>query len=288
MAHQFATLTSGTPARRTLRGLTALAVIMVTGIAAPLSARADTFVESYLAPGVTTASSAAVCGGQTGCYLGTETFNELTPGSKSGTSYTTDFGSSGAVTATFTGNYSIAKADQYGGAGNTGNYAVTFDHSTGYTLSLATAAGTGVNYFGMDLTALDAGNDVSFYNNNTLVATYTPSQMIAALGSCSSGTNAYCGNPVTKQDSGEQFAFVNFYDQTGTFNKVVFTEGTNFGGGYEVDNMTVAYRATNLTVQGTVVPAPLPHLGATPIGAGILGVAAFFRRKKLARVLAAA
>jgi hypothetical protein len=55
---------------------------------------------------------------------------------------------------------------------------------------------------------------------------------------------AYHGNSNANflgQDPGEAFAFVNFYDTTGTFNKVVFTEGNNFGGGYESDNHTVGF-----------------------------------------------
>jgi len=266
------------PGRRRLRQVAALAMMMLAG--APLAARADTFTETYLAPDVQTPNAASACAGQSNCTIGTESFNELATGSYTGQTISTDFGTNGAITGTIAGNYSINPADQYGGAGGKGNYIVTFDHAAGYSLDLSTKAGTGVNYFGMDLTALDAGNDLAFYNGNTLVGTYTPQNLISSLGSC---PNSYCGNPNTGQDKTEQFAFVNFYDQTGTFNRVVFTENAAFGGGYEADNFTVAYRSNNTVTQGSIVAAPMPGLGATPLGFGVLGIGMFFRRRRASR-----
>lgn len=264
------------------------AALVIALLAAPHAARADGFVETYMNPGVTSVTASDVCY-VANCAIGTETFNELTPGNYDGKTVTTDFGTNGAITGTLTGNYQISAANQYGGAGGTGNYAVTFDHSIGYTLTLDnTATGGGVNYFGMDLTALDGGNNLSFYNGNSLVATYTPADLISALGSCPSG---YCGNPSTafkNQDGSEQFAFVNFYDQTGTFNKVVFTEGANYGGGYEADNFTVAYRTNTTATPGNVVPAPLSPAGATPLGALLLGAACWARARFTRREVTAA
>jgi len=268
------------PGGRRLRHLATLAMVLLAGLGSPLAAHADTFTDTYLAPDVQTPNAAAACGGQTNCTIGTETFNELPTGNYSDQTISTNFGTNGAITGTIAGNFEINKADQYGGAGGNGNYIVTFDHNTGYSLDLSTQAGTGVNYFGMDLTALDAGNDLSFYNGNTLVGTYTPQNLITALGAC---PNGYCGNPNTGQDPNEQFAFVNFYDQSGTFDRIVFTENASFGGGYEADNFTVAYRPDNTVTQGVVVPAPMSGLGATPLGFGVLGIAMFIRRRKAPR-----
>jgi hypothetical protein len=74
------------------------------------------------------------------------------------------------------------------------------------------------------------------------------------VGACPNASNAFCGNPNNGQDTGEQFAFLNFYDTVGYFNKIVFTEtGT---AGFESDNHTVGYM-NPVDPTGTVI-------GATP------------------------
>lgn len=256
----------------------AAAALLAAGMAAPRAARADSFVETYLNPGVTSVTASTVCS-VSNCAIGTETFNSDAAGDYAGKTLTTDFGTGGQITGTIAGNFQIDTPNQYGGA--SGNYAVTFDHNSGYSVTLSNAAngGGGVNYFGMELSALDPGNNLAFYNGNTLVATYTPQDLINALGKC---PNGYCGNPSAPykgQDPNEQFAFVNFYDQTGTFNRIVFTEGKNFGGGYEADNFTVAYRTNTSTTSGNVVPAPLPAPGGTPLGALVLAAAGLLHRR---------
>ena len=236
--------------------------------------------ETYLAPGTEATSFQDICGGQATCSVGTETFNNMSTGdyTTASTPITTNFGTYGAITGSISGNYTISPATQWGGANGTGNYIVTYS-SAGYTLNLnSTISPTGgVNYFGMELMSLDAGNNVSFYNGNTLVATYTPANLISALGSCPS---SYCGNPNGPWQGAngtQQYAFINFYDTAGTFNKVVFTETPQVGG-YEADNFTVAYTAGASTIQGTIVPAPLPLLGASIPGI-LLGLGAFKRKR---------
>lgn len=94
---------------------------------------------------------------------GVETFNELPVGTYP-QSIATTFGTSGAG-STIDGTYTagsaagiqINQADQYGGAGGTGNYIVAFPN-TPYTLSLTSDVQGGVNYFGYWLSALDPGN----------------------------------------------------------------------------------------------------------------------------------
>jgi hypothetical protein len=56
------------------------------------------------------------------------------------------------------------------------------------------------------------------------------------------GQPAYFGNPnpaFQGQNSGQPHAFINFYDTTGTFDEVDFTQ--NMIGGYESDNHTVGF-----------------------------------------------
>jgi len=151
------------------------------------SAKADAFSLSYEAPKVQSANTTALCAnaGTGPCTIGVETFDTRT----TNTAFSTNFGTSG----TFTGNYSatsILPADQYGGAGGTGKY-VTAPSGTNYNVALSTTLTTGINYFGIWISALDAGNQVGFYKNGVLLYNFTPSTLIAAVGSCS-GANAYC------------------------------------------------------------------------------------------------
>jgi len=218
-------------------------------------ALADTFVQTYQAarqeaPGTNQP------GGQFSLY-GTEGFDGLpATGGGGGTSFTTRFGTGGALTGTYSGAFGIHAADQYGGAGGKGNYIVTFDRGAGYSLALGHDASIpGFNYFGMALSALDGGNLLDFYRGDSLVYSYAPSDLIKALGPC---PGPYCGNPTQPgQNGGEQYAFVSFFDQTGTFDRIAFHEGAAFGGGYESDNHTVGYRSTAVLF-GVGVPVPEP------------------------------
>ena len=227
---------------RIVRG--ALAAVLLTGGAA----RADVFDLNYEAPGAENSTA-------TFSEVGVETFNNLSVGIHS--SFTENFGDTG-IAGTYSGpsGVQINSADQYGGAGGTGNYAVAFT-SDPYTLTL----NQNVNYFGYWLSALDPGNVVTFYNNGVQVGQVAPDQITAVT----SLNKSYYGNPNTNfkgQDSGEPFAFINFYDTTGTFNEIKFSEVNN-GGGYEFDNQTVGL-FTQMSAASTVVEAPLPLLGATP------------------------
>ncbi len=239
-------------------------------------AEADAFNITYEPAGQESANTTALCSalGSGNCTVGTENFNEQSTGS--GKSFTTDYGTGGTITGTYV-NAQINTADQYGGAGGTGNYAVTFASNGGYQVNLSTTLSTGVNYFGFWLSALDAGNEVSFYKNGVDVYDFTPQQVIAALGSCYGSTpNPYCGNPnsaFSGQDSGEQFVFVNFYDLAGSFDSIHFSEGAaGYGGGYESDNHTVGYVTAETGIQ---VPEPA---SIVLFAGGVAGLLALRRR----------
>lgn len=239
-----------------------LALAAATMPASP--ARADSFIITYEAPTIqnTTAGFS---------YKGVETFNERATGT--GQTFTTTYGTSSnptVITGTYTG-VQVNAADQYGGAGGTGTYAVTFTNA-GYSLAVSAASNYGagpsapINYFGFWLSALDAGNKLTFYNGSTQVFTFSPAQVQALLGS----NPAYLGNPNAAflgKNSGQPYVFLNFYDTSGSFTNVAFSENPA-GGGYESDNQTVG---SYTSISGTEVPMPEPAALAI-LGTGLAGL----------------
>ena len=282
-----------TPPRTKRRASQAASVCILTGILTP-SAFADQIVPTYSAPKVeaVTAAQLTPANSPAGSVFGTETFNSQATGRSSG--FTTNFNTGGAasanlgtsITGTFSGSFSINPADQYGGAGGQGNYIVAYA-SGGIDLTLGhTAALPGINYVGLQISALDAGNTLTFYNNGVQVGQYGPADMIASLGACPNASNPYCGNPTTGQDATEQFAYVNFFDLSGYFNEIKLTE--TGGGGFESDNYTAGYVDTAAMFQTSAVseavsavPEP-PSMGPLlSVLAALLGFAAWERRRRL-------
>ncbi len=209
---------------------------------------------------------------------GVETFDSRSLGYGG---FTTDFGTKGAITGTYTG-VQVLKADQYGGAGGTGQYAVTFS-SSGYSLDLSSTIKGGVNYFGYWLSALDHGNQVTFYSKGKLLFTFDPSDVVAAVGA-HANAGQYYGNPNSTfagQNRGEPYIFLDFFNDKGSFDKIVFAENPQQGG-YESDNHTVGHFLTKGTGTGVPLnpgsfPAAVPEPATWAmllVGFGLVGVCA--------------
>jgi hypothetical protein len=173
--------------------------------------------------------------------VGVETFDNRA----SAGSFATDFGGSpftGTYTSSTGGDVRILGSDQYGGAGNSGNYAVAFNNS-GYALALD----QGVNYFGYWLSALDAGNTVSFYSKGRKLFSFDANDVLRAVDNAPTASkDDYYGKPGTgatrgdRRNSGEPYIFLNFFANGGlTFDQIEFAEKPTYGGGYESDNHTV-------------------------------------------------
>jgi hypothetical protein len=246
-----------------------LIALFIAGTSCPVYG--DTMVATYSTATSQTPNTTALCAGTTGCWVGMQTFDSWNTGNAPTSTWAfptlvssgTVSGStiSGTITGTFSGNGPvITTANEYGGAGGTGNFADVSDGKS-YTLTLGVTGNVpGVNYFGLWFSALDNGNDLKFYDGSTLVLDFTPALYQQLVGAC---PNAFCGNPnpnmTTKgvpDDSTEQFAFLNFFDETGYITSIKFTETTSAG--FESDNFTTAYQDPS-NPNGTVITnAPEP------------------------------
>lgn len=205
---------------------------LLAGVAAltdlPGAARADSFHVSIENAGVKHSTA-------TFDTVGVEAFDTIGLGTNK--SFSTDFGSGGVITGNYAG-IDILAADQYGGAGGLGNYAST-SSVAGYSLNLSTTNASGINYFGFWLSALDNGNTLTFSKAGATVFTFSPNDVLALVGSMP----AYFGNPdgsFAGQNGSQAYAFLNFFDTDGTFDKVTFSENPTVGG-YESDNHTVGF-----------------------------------------------
>ncbi len=231
------------------------AALVVASAAVGSESRAAPFNVTFEAPGVQSANQASLCAtlGTGSCTIGVETFDARP--TVAGQTFSTNYGTNGVISGAYS-NVEVAAASLYGGAADS-NYAVTYA-SGGYQVSLATTLPTGINYFGFWLSALDQGNTVTFYNGATQVYQFTPTDLITMVGACPNASNAYCGNPTLAfqgQVSNQPFAFVNFFDQQGSFDRIVFAENPATGG-YESDNHTVGYVTGNSGTPVTPIPEP--------------------------------
>ena len=158
----------------------------------------------------------------------------------------------------------IQNADQYGGAGGTGKYFDVNANISGQTVSTLNLA-TAQSYFGLWWSAGDANNVLTFLSQNKVVQTITTADVVSYIGKLANKASYY-GNPnSTNQNTGEPYAFINFYDVAGTFDQVQFS---NIGGtGFESDNHTIATSYKSIT--GDVVkrvPESSSVLGVFVIG----------------------
>ncbi len=258
--------------------------LQLAGIAALLSASA---AQAVVAPAIpfTVSLESEAPGIQNSRALfhavGVERFEDV--GTGHGQSFNTNFGGS-AFNGTYTG-IEVLGFDQYGGAGGTGQYAVTFN-SSGYSLDLSTGLPGGVTYFGFWLSALDGGNNVTFFSGGNQLFSFSASDAKTFIDGLPSSNSYYC-NPnanFATDNCHEPYAFLNFYARGGTtFDRIVFAENPEVGG-YESDNHTVGQwkrmSGTVIPVAGTSTAVPEPASWLMLIsGFGLVG--AGMRRRRL-------
>lgn len=154
----------------------------------------------------------------------------------------------------------INKADAYGGAADATNpkgslYSVQGAGTpvTSSTLQLDIAS----SYFGMWWSAGDPRNVLSFYSGEKLVGTFTTSSLLNLLPS------TYDGNPINRKiNSGEPYAFINFYgDEKTTWDRIVLTNDGSSG--FESDNYTTRVAAWDPAQDGALGGVPVAIVSGT-------------------------
>ena len=163
----------------------------------------------------------------------------------------------------FAGNSSIASYDgshivdasPVGGANGTGKFSLVAQQ--GNVLRFVNPQ----RYFGFWWSAGDSLNELQFYNDGTLLNSYSTSDVIRYVD----GRTAYYGNPTvpfTGQNPTEPYAYLNFFadceNPTVVFDEIRFiNHGTNTQ--FETDNHTIASSYTQISgslISGCGVPEP--------------------------------
>jgi len=174
----------------------------------------------------------------------------------------------------------VIPANQYGGAAD-----AAYPNGSPYSVE-SSSSGLGKNqtttltwnqpsaYFGMWWSAGDPANYLSFYNGNTLLAQFDTKWLDQKVG------KTYYGDPVPGanhgKDSGEAFAFINFYAVDGVkFDKIVLSNPGSSG--FESDNWTVRADAygTHAGDGSTLPGVPVESVngtGVTEYGSGVVAV----------------
>lgn len=156
----------------------------------------------------------------------------------------------------------VIPANQYGGAPSESqpkgsNYSVQGIGSPvkATTLTLDTPS----SYFGFYWSAGDSSNMLQFFNGRELVAEFTTKSLLANLPA------DYLGNALNKsQNTGEAYAFVNFYgDQSTQWDTVVMTNSSTSG--FESDNYTSRVAAWSAEKDGAITGRPIVVVEGTTV-----------------------
>jgi hypothetical protein len=181
-----------------------------------------TLTVSYSAPGVQGVDSSFE-------NVVTEDFNSLPVGNVA-VPYASNVG-------TITGTLTTFPANQFGGAGGTGNGAQVAD------ILVTAPANTCYKYLGFWWSAGSPGNSIQLLSENDVVlANFTSEDLYRSLVTnggndpCPDATNGYCGNPSDPVNvtPGEPFAYVNLRFPAG-FKKIRL-----YGTGFEIDNISLS------------------------------------------------
>ena len=155
----------------------------------------------------------------------------------------------------------IKAADVYGGAYNT-KYAVAGLSGGNAVPTITLTLNTPSSYFGLWWSAGDGENILDFYSGpngtGTLLAKFTTANLLAKLQPAQVYPNGYYGNPndlnshgVSNGDTGEPFAFINFFGAPGTAWSSIKVENTG-SSGFEADNFTSRVQFFDPSTEGPI------------------------------------
>jgi hypothetical protein len=216
----------------------------------------------------------------------TETFSGFTTGV-----YTNNLVANiGTYQLDATSRLAVVANNQYGtGTGNYVALGAQSSSSAPVTLQLSGSH----SYFGFSWNAGDANNELFFYDGSELVGYYSTANVtgllknatVTALNGATYQSSDYYGQPGTHLNSNEPYAFINFIDQGGKFDKIVFGNSHTTGTGFESDNHTIRIAAPGPDTSFVFVGSAVPEPGnvALLIGIGLSGTAFVKRRKKAGR-----
>jgi hypothetical protein len=252
-------------------------VVLATSLFSVSAVATAGFVVTYEAAGVTNTTASFKpredASGQE--IVGVERFDTLEAGLHS--AYVSNFGNGGLnINGTYS-NVNVVKADQYGGATGNDQYAAAGIRTNA---SYSILFDKDLTYFGYWLSALDNGNQVSFYSDGVEVFTFTPDN-VRELVDHIPGRPHY-GNPTAPfkdQNDDEPYVFLNFFAEEGTsFDEIVFLQLNPNNAGYESDNHTVGIWKEQ---SGTVVPpSQVPEPGTLLLVAAGLAAAGALRQRR--------
>lgn len=187
----------------------------------------------------------------------TETFDALPTGSLG--SYTSPIGQ-------YSAGATIQSGNAWGGTQQT-HYPAVGAQSRTYSYSLTFFEDQA--YFGFFWGAADSRNEVRFYDNCLLQASFRAADIFVSL------PNTYKANPNTGANPNQHYAFVNFFATKGMlFDQVVFAND-NFNSGFETDSHTILRPSDPVT---PTVDAETPEPATLLLTGAAFGLLALRRR----------
>jgi len=171
---------------------------------------------------------------------------------------------SGGTTIGTYDNVYVKGADAYGGAGPSGSgyivQSTTVGGASAVPVTTLTLNGD-YAYFGFWWSAGDGNNVITFSENGSVVAQFTTATLLDKIANDA----AYKGNPRTHANTGESYAYINFFGLEGTaWNSITFSNTTSTTG-FESDNHTVRKAPYNPTTDGPMPGIPLAIITGTTV-----------------------
>ncbi len=209
-----------------------------------LEARAGSLEVYVEAPGIQTSQATGP-----GVTISTEGFDGIPTGLNMSLATAV-----GQVTAP--GDFWITQANQWGGAGGTGNY-FTFGGFT-YSGPVSLALNGPQAYFGLWWSAADANNNLALYDPaGKLLGSFDTQYVLQALSRLPVGSQ-YFGNPNNGQDWWEPFFYISFVATGGeSISQVVLSNSYSTESFFESDNWSVSAVAPTGGL-GTLISVPEP------------------------------